>query len=511
MKQLFTILLTTLTLIGFSQSEQDAKKFAETILQADLKDHLTIVASDAMEGRETGQRGQKMAAAYIKYHFQSIGLTGPVNDKYGEGYYQKVVLYKASPGDIYFKNSDKTYVNFDDVVYYGSGNVSKEFSTEVVFAGSGTEEELAMIDYKDKSLLIVTENWRSVLQSKPLEEAMKNGAKMAFVQPATTDEDFETLKKQFSRYFRGGRLSVENPVSEKVSGIFFISPTIATSLTGSSQDKLTGAITDATAGKKTAFKKIKNFTTSVKLTQNVETVETENVLGFLEGTDKKDEIVIITSHYDHIGKRGDQINNGADDDGSGTVSLLEIAEAFATAKKEGNGPRRSILFMTVTGEEKGLLGSDYYTKNPIFPLENTVVNLNIDMVGRVNEEHKDNRNYIYLIGSNRLSTELHELSEMVNKTFTKIDLDYTYNDEAHPDRFYYRSDHWNFAKNNIPIIFYFNGVHDDYHQPSDTVDKIEFDLLEERARLVFYTGWMIANRDKRLVVDVMQDQKIETK
>ena len=180
---------------------------------------------------------------------------------------------------------------------------------------------------------------------------------------------------------------------------------------------------------------------------------------------------------------------------------MDIAEAFAIAKSEGNGPRRSILFMNVTGEEKGLLGSAYYASNPVFPLENTVVNLNVDMIGRIGDREIETTNYVFLIGSDRLSTELHNISEDMNNTFTKMYLDYTFNDESHPERFYYRSDHWNFAKNGIPIIFYFSGVHADYHKPTDTVEKIEFDMLQKRAQLVFYTAWEIANRENRLVVD----------
>ncbi|WP_299438971.1 M28 family metallopeptidase [uncultured Aquimarina sp.] len=230
----------------------------------------------------------------------------------------------------------------------------------------------------------------------------------------------------------------------------------------------------------------------------------ENVLAYVKGTEKPDEIVVISAHYDHVGVDGNgNIYNGADDDGSGTVSLLEIAEAFAKAAKDGQGPKRSILFLHVTGEEKGLYGSKYYTENPVFSLENTVANLNIDMIGRIDKDHEqeDKRNYIYLIGSDRLSTELHNISEEANTKFTKLNLDYTYNAKDDPNRFYFRSDHYNFAKHNIPIIFYFNGVHEDYHQPSDTPDKIEYDLMTERAKLVFYTAWEVANREKRLIVD----------
>ncbi len=230
----------------------------------------------------------------------------------------------------------------------------------------------------------------------------------------------------------------------------------------------------------------------------------ENVLAFIEGTEKPEEIIVISAHYDHVGVDKDgNVYNGADDDGSGTVSVLEIAQAFAKAKKDGKGPKRSILFLHVTGEEKGLYGSKFYTENPVFDLDNTVANLNIDMVGRVDKNHEgeDKRNYVYLIGSDRLSTDLHKISEAANERYVKMDLDYRYNDRNDPNRFYFRSDHYNFAKHNIPIIFYFNGVHDDYHQITDTPDKIEYDLLEKRARLVFYTAWEVANRAERIVVD----------
>ena len=234
----------------------------------------------------------------------------------------------------------------------------------------------------------------------------------------------------------------------------------------------------------------------------------ENILAFIEGSEKPEEVIVISSHYDHVGvdKEGN-IYNGADDGGSGPIAILEIAEAFAEAKKAGYTPKRSILLLHITGEEKGLLGSKYYTQNPVFPLENTVANLNMDMIGRIDEAHKGNDNYIYLIGSDMLSTELHNISEEVNQKYMNMELDYTYNDENDPNRFYYRSDHYNFAKNNIPVIFYFNGVHADYHKPTDTADKIAYTAMEKRAKLAFLTAWELANRDGRIVVDKTSDKK----
>lgn len=226
-----------------------------------------------------------------------------------------------------------------------------------------------------------------------------------------------------------------------------------------------------------------------------------NVIAFIKGTSKPDEYIVLSAHYDHVGVRGGKIYNGADDDASGTSAVLEIAEAFKMAADAGNGPKRSLVFLHVSGEEIGLFGSKYYVEHPIFSLENTVANLNIDMIGRVDAAHKNKPNFVYLIGADKLSKELHNLSEATNKKYVNLDLDYTYNDESDPNRFYYRSDHYNFAKNGVPIIFYFNGVHKDYHKPSDTPDKIRYDLLQKRTQLIFYTAWELANRENRLKID----------
>ena len=245
-----------------------------------------------------------------------------------------------------------------------------------------------------------------------------------------------------------------------------------------------------------------NYFQKMELTIKGETVNTENVVAIIEGKTKPEEYIVISSHLDHIGLENGAINNGADDDGSGTVALLEIAQAFQAAVDAGEGPDRSIVFLHVSGEEKGLLGSKYYTNNPLYPLANTIANLNIDMVGRTDPKRTEGRReYVYLIGSNRLSTDLHEISEAANKATLNLDLDYTYNALDDPNRFYFRSDHYNFAKNNIPVIFYFNGTHADYHKPTDTVEKIEFDLLKLRTQLVFYTAWELANRTERIVVN----------
>jgi Zn-dependent M28 family amino/carboxypeptidase len=236
-----------------------------------------------------------------------------------------------------------------------------------------------------------------------------------------------------------------------------------------------------------------------------EQLNAENVIGYIPGSERPNEFVYITAHYDHIGVIDNEVYNGADDDGSGTVGVLELAEAFAMAKAQGQGHKRSIVFMTVAGEEKGLLGSQYYTSNPTFPINNTTCDLNIDMIGRVDNAHKKDSNYIYVIGADKISSDLHEINEKMNTEYTHLNLDYTYNSPSDPNRFYYRSDHYNFAKYNIPIIFYFNGVHEDYHKATDEIAKINFPMLSNRTKLVFYTAWEIANRAEPLRKDKKND------
>ena len=246
-------------------------------------------------------------------------------------------------------------------------------------------------------------------------------------------------------------------------------------------------------------------------TQNQSTNFTgKNVLAFIEGShpELKNEVIVITAHYDHIGVIDGLIHNGADDNGTGTAAILEIASAFQAAKELGYDFKRSILIFPNSAEEKGLLGSYYYVENPEFPLENTIACLNVDMIGRMDEFHPNDSNYIYLIGSDKLSTDLHNISEKSNKKYINMDLDYTFNDPNDPNRFYYRSDHYNFAKKGIPSIFYFSGVHEDYHKHTDTMEKLVYEKVEKTARLIFYTAWELSNTEKRPRVDKTNEFKL---
>lgn len=228
--------------------------------------------------------------------------------------------------------------------------------------------------------------------------------------------------------------------------------------------------------------------------------DSDNILAFIEGSEKPEEIVVVSAHYDHVGTKNGVVYNGADDDGSGTVAVMEIAKAFQQAKKSGKGPKRSVLFLHVTGEEHGLFGSEYYSENPVFPLANTVVDLNIDMIGRDDPANRG-KQYVYVIGSDMLSSQLKVINEAANKRTNNLELNYKYDDLNDPEQLYYRSDHYNFAKHNIPVAFFFDGIHEDYHKPTDDPEKIDYQLLEKRTQLIFTTAWDIANREERLTVD----------
>lgn len=516
------------TVIASSQTEDFSKKYAETISASDLSRHLHIIASDSLEGRETGKKGQKLAADYISKQFESFGLKAPVATPNGDSYYQKFNLESRQWGDIYISIRGKKKELLQDFYAFGNFNIPQEQTQEVMFAGYGIDSE----NYSDYVTNMPTNRaviiWGGEPQTpegysyvtgkreasewandwrKKVAAARERGARTCFIVPKPTNEEFYKLMINYKHYVETPTLSLLGKEPEK-EGVFFISPAMAAEMLNTTEANLNKISQPISLDPlKRGQKKIEGIATpisdvSFKAEKIIKPVPTENVLGLVEGTDKKDEILVVTAHYDHIGSEGDLVFNGADDDGSGTVAVLEMAEAFAKAKKEGKGPRRSILFMTVTGEEKGLLGSDYYTQNPVFPLKNTVANLNIDMIGRLDKDHAKDENYVYLIGSDKLSKELHHISEEANKTYCNIKLDYTYNDENDPNRYYYRSDHYNFAKNYIPVIFYFNGVHEDYHQHTDEVSKILFGKMEKITRLVFHTAWEVANRNERVKLHV---------
>ncbi|HZY82997.1 MAG TPA: M28 family peptidase [Cyclobacteriaceae bacterium] len=493
-RQLFAPLLILLPVLSLAQ---DPESYASLISPKALKENLSIIASDAMEGRFTGSRGQKMAAAFIADHFERVGLK-PINNG---SYYQPFSLYSYKPEEVSIKTKSASFATPNDVVFYGTSGIDGEKEYEVVLVGSGSDEELSQVVVKDKvALLVLPDLTMGKIGSLIGKITMRDKAAAVILYSTVAEPEYKAFMNEVQSTLSEGAMTLERANQNQVK-FYIVSKAVVESLYGS-VEKLKPAIVDH---KKNALKKIKPVKAIFKARITEEIVKTENVMGFMEGSDKKDEVVVITAHYDHVGLthgEADAVYNGADDDGSGTVTVLQLATAFAKAKKDGHGPRRSILFMTVSAEELGLFGSEFYTDTqPVIPLEKTVVDLNIDMIGRWDAEHAGKPAYVYVIGADKLSSELQEINVRNNEKYTKLEFDYTYNDVNHPTNLYQRSDHWNFAKHGIPIIFFFDGIHEDYHKASDEVGKIDFDLLATRGKVVFYTAWEVANREQRLKVD----------
>lgn len=490
MKRIYLVGGLFATLFTWQAGAQDLQsvKYASTITTTDLERHLNYLASDELEGRDTGAKGQKLAADYLAEFYKGLGLNGPVDGSYFQKFQLASVMYK----EVELKVGKQKLVNNEDFVFIGDADQKRNQKADLVFLGLASDENLSKVDVKDKLVGLWTIG-ESAQEAR--KKVMDAGAKGIIIVTMEGQANFDRIANRYKSLSGKGRLGFEKPTVQEP--VFMVSSDKMASLFGLSIEELKEAAKNNPAS-------VPSQKATFKVVKEVETVDTENVMGFLEGTDKKEEVLVLSSHYDHIGISSDgQINNGADDDGSGTVAVMEIAEAFALAAKEGKRPRRSVLFLNVSGEEKGLLGSEFYSDNPVFPLENTINNINIDMVGRIDYEYQDaeNKDYVYVIGSEMLSSQLKTINEYNNITYTNLILDYRYDAEDDPNRFYYRSDHYNFAKHNIPVIFFFNGVHDDYHQPTDTVDKIEFDLLEKRTKLIFHTSWDLANREYKTPVD----------
>ncbi|MGY6560164.1 MAG: M28 family metallopeptidase [Nitritalea sp.] len=471
--------------LSWMVSAQDATtlKYGNTITEDDLRRHLTIMAGEEFEGRNTGEKGQKLAAAYIRDFFSDLGIAGPVNGSY----YQEFDLARVNYPKVDLKIGRTNMAYNKDFIFIGDVEKTSSEKADIVFLGEATEANLRQVDVKGKIAAVYAIGARA---QNVVRSVMDAGAKGVLIVTMEGQESFDRLASRYASMSQRGRMGFEKKgVNEP---IFLTSTGQMASLFGLDEAGLKAAATNPEG--------IKPLKASFKVTKNVEYFPTENVLGFIEGSEKPEEVLIISAHYDHTGFNTDgSINYGADDNGSGTVAVMEMAEAFALAAKDGIKPRRSVLFALWTAEEIGLLGSQYYAENPIFPLENTVNNLNIDMIGRIdtNYEKEEDQNYLYVIGSEVLSTHLKMIIDYNNITYTGLNLDYRYDAPDDPNRFYFRSDHYNLAKYNIPSVFFFNGVHPDYHTPADTVDKIEFPLMTTRAQMIFYTAWDLANRAER--------------
>lgn len=495
-----------------------ASELAATITAEDLREHLTVLASDEYEGRETGTPGNDKAAAYIATHFKAEGLrpagisnsfSQPVDftfsswadtDIYiGEARYKHLWDYIAFPN----KNRSTAVIQASEVLYLGYGIDDVKYSD---YEKADVRGKVIMINkgepYSKDSTSWISgsrepSKWTTDINTK-LEAAHKKGVKLVLI----IEDDLQGMLAENRRKLVGYTTDMGLIVDDEMTTAnhAYISTTLAKAIAGKKSKKIAKARTRSNKKGKACDVKL-STPFKMNMSKDVKTLKSKNIAAFIKGSEKPDEYIVVSAHYDHLGKRGEEIYNGADDNGSGTSTVLELAQAFAKAKNIGQSPKRSIIFLLLTGEEKGLLGSAYYVENALFPLEQTICDVNVDMVGRVDEKYEDNPNYIYVIGSDRLSTDLHKINEEVNQSYTQLTLDYTYNDENDPNRYYFRSDHYNFAKNGIPSIFFFNGTHPDYHRTTDTVDKINFEKMEKVGQHIFHLVWELANRDAKINVD----------
>ena len=508
-RKIIACLFIALPLLSAAQKkDKSAAPAAASITAADMKKHLYIIASKEMEGRDTPSPGLEKAANYIEEHFKSLGLIPGNKGSYRQTY----PLYRDSMIGTSFKiNSEELELNKDFQPQTSNYAAEMRFS-EVVFAGYGISDGDKRDDYKD---LKVTGKLVLIADGIP---ADYKSAQTGFSSPSSAFGKMNAAISKgaaaviiiYSNYPRKSMMinnnwSLNSYKASQLPFTFTVSPAVAEKIMGEDGKNILEKLKAGSVASKTYPAEI-----DLGYSKLMKTNYASNMLGVLEGTDLKDEYVFITGHYDHLGKRDTVIYYGADDDGSGTTGVLEIAEAFVKAKQAGKGPRRTIVFMTVSGEEKGLWGSAYYSNHPLFPLEKTTVDLNIDMIGRSDSSRHqgDSANYIYVVGDDKISSDLKIISEAANKATTKMELDYKFNDPKDPNRIYFRSDHYNFAQKGVPIIFYYDGMLGaDYHKPTDTPDKINYPLMVKRAQLIFYTAWEMANRNEMLKRDIQLEKQ----
>ncbi|MFW6347895.1 MAG: M28 family peptidase [Cyclonatronaceae bacterium] len=520
-----------ITLQNGQAPNEDFFAFRRIITPELLQEHLHVMASDSMMGRGTGEPGVEMAADYLVNELKSYGVAPAGDDG---SYFQHFDLYG-------FRAETLSYELFDtsggDSVRVWQQSVSEgdagAFFTafggaaairgDIVFGGAAAESSA---DIQGKWVLVFegtdaeieageVPSLRDMLTSYVFRGGARGLLVIApeYLADASAAQAFDTEALRRSQLIdkpsgirlpdRGGQQGFSAAVKQ-------ISPDMAMRLL--SIDSL-AELRELRAGVKTGARNPADFPIEYALHYSTdrqeETIPAKNVLGVVEGCHEtlKDEVIVMSAHYDHIGigqpdENGDMINNGADDNGSGTVSTLSLAQTIQQAKDEGHCLDRSILFLFVSAEENGLLGSRYYSDNPVFPIEQTVANFNLDMFGRIDYEYEgSDEDYIYIIGAEIISSDLDRLLKQANRHTENLTLDMRYNDLDDRNQFYRRSDHWNFGRLGVPFIFFFSGLHDNYHTPSDEIELIPFDLLSSRARLIYSTLVEVANSNVRPVVD----------
>ncbi|HKZ77699.1 MAG TPA: M28 family peptidase [Pyrinomonadaceae bacterium] len=506
-----------------------SQRGTDVITAAQLQDYLSFIASDEMEGRDTPSRGLDTTAKFIATNLSRWGLK-PAGD---EGtYFQKIALRRDTV-DLAQTTVQFNKQNLNITSDYIPFARNAEVSGQLVFAGNGwllkskDIDSYKGIDAKGKIAIIFSppdglpHNVRgSDLTGKRGEDWLDAGeyARKQGVQALVIVPDFHFLanwERNRQRIMERGITVVEKfqpRDGERVPGIV-VSPAVA-NMIFQGETLNASAIFEAAYGGTipASFELNSEKRLSITTKGKDDAVATQNIVAVFEGTDPllKREYVALGAHYDHVGVGipidGDAIYNGADDDGSGTTTLLGIAEALSRSSLK---PKRSVLFIWHAGEEKGLWGSRYFTEYPTIPLANIVTQINIDMIGRSKKDGDTNpRNgelsgasEIYVIGSKMMSSELGELAATVNKGYLNLTYNYRYDDPKDPNRFFFRSDHYNYARKGIPIIFFFDGEHEDYHRPGDSPDKIDYQKMEKVARTVYMTLWEIANRPARPKID----------
>jgi Zn-dependent M28 family amino/carboxypeptidase len=458
-------------------------KYLNEISSAALYDHVATLASDAFGGRKMGQPGMDSAVKYLETEFESIGLIKP-----GNSYRQNFEIFEQ-----YFKTQE---IRSGDITLNALPLLrsSLKDSAELIFVGYGTKDDYLGLNVKDKAVAIYKKDLDPDSPfSLQLKNAIKSGAKyLIFVHQEQETYYFAMMKRKawkprasLDRIEPKTReMAVENVKEEDF--LQFYSPEEREIIQDYTK---TGKLKRK---QKKQLKKIIHFDFDMR----TRAVPTSNIIGIIEGTDLKEEAIILTAHYDHLGEVDGKVYNGADDNASGTAALLEIAKVFTKAKGEGYAPRRTILFAAFSAEEEGLLGSKFYASQPAFPFDNTIANLNFDMIGRVSEAYEDNPNYVYLAGTGDRNTDIYQISEqVVTRHLPGFKLDYSQDGENSSAKLYKRSDQYHFIKNGVPGMLYTDMMQDDYHKASDTADKIDLEQLRKRVQLGFATAWELANRD----------------
>ncbi|WP_420455421.1 M28 family peptidase [Rubrivirga sp.] len=489
-------------------------RYQATITPAELAGHLYVYADDYLRGRETGQPGQRFAARYLAGAYATMGVpargTGTAAGPYAlDGYLQPFALEQKTLRRLAARVEQSGTPVVSSVLEAGAtdaqlvpayGEVSDATPARLVHAGDGTD--LSGLDLDD-AYVVMTPGANQGATRAALSAVQAAGGRAAIL---ATAPDAAGLAGQAQSALGAGRLALPALDTDDDAETGGLPPILFTSR--EMLDRLVAAADiDIEADGAPALGDT-GLTLAVEAEYETAEVMSENVVAFIEGSDPvlKDEFVVVSAHLDHVGDHGtgeDAIYNGADDDGSGTVTILEIAEAFQRAKEDGHGPRRSVLFLHVSGEEKGLLGSEYYAdRQPLVPMENTVANLNIDMIGRYDPERGfETTDYVYIIGGDLISRDISDWNAAVNETTGQgLLLSDRFNSPDDPNQFFRRSDHWNFGKHDVPFIFYFTGTHEDYHGVGDSADKIDYDRMARIGRLIFGTAWELANRDERPAV-----------